>query len=73
MKLKELEDIAYEIATGSTTLETLNVEQWNKCNVEYILWKQLENLGTDFTEDLVSEIATTIISKFQHLCSDYNE
>lgn len=73
MKIKELENIAYEIATGCITIKTLNLKKWNKCSIENILWEPIEDLGTDFTKDLVSCISTNIVIKFKHLCSDYDE
>lgn len=73
MTQKELNDIAYEIATGNSTTETLNLEEWSNCNTEDILWEPFERYGSSFTESHVSQIADDIIYRFQHLCSDYNE
>lgn len=70
MKLEDLEDIAYETATSCLTTERLTREEWDSRDVSEILWEPLENEGVDFTEDVVSEVASTIIDRFKHLVDE---
>ena len=73
MTFKELENIAYEIATQNITTEKLRKAEWEACSTKDILWEPLAHLECEFTDVLVYDISHDIISKFQHLCSDYNE
>lgn len=73
MNLKELENIAYEIATQNITNEKLKKDKWEECSTKDILWEPLAHLECEFTEQLVYDISHDIINKFKYLCSDYNE
>ncbi len=73
MKLKELEDIAYQIATSNFTTKEMNLEEWNNCKTEDVIWEPFENHESSFTENNVCNLADDIIYSFKHLCSDYNE
>lgn len=57
---EEVRDIAYQIATTSVTLQTCDFQQWQEIDTQDVLWEPLDNLGTDFTEDLVCTIADNV-------------
>lgn len=67
---EKLENLAYKAATGSVTTRIMTKKQWEKCNTSSVLWEPLDGYGNDFTEDLVSEIASSIIKNFASLIKD---
>lgn len=81
MKRKKLENIAYKIATGNLTTDTLNKKQWSKIinskkyekKIKNIIWQPFKYYSADDMINLVERAADNVVYKFKHLCSDYNE
>ena len=73
MTSKELEDIAYQIATSNFTTKEMNLKEWLNCNTEDVICESFENHESSFIENNVYNLVNDIIYNFKHLCSDYNE
>lgn len=72
MTKQELVDIAHEIATSNITTESMGQQEWEQCNTSDILWEPFENFPAEFTEQVVSSIAYSVMNRFEFLV-DENE